>query len=66
MGKGSETGCSLGVVSEWAIWLVTKCLDVNEGKDTASRLVFGIEEGIEGQILLTSFQKSQGWHPSQC
>jgi hypothetical protein len=39
VGKGSETGRPLGIGSEWEIWLVTKCLDVNEGKDTASRLV---------------------------
>ena len=39
MGKGSETGRPLGIGSEWAIWLVTKCLDVNKGKDTASCLV---------------------------
>jgi hypothetical protein len=43
VGKRSETGRPLGIGSEWEIWLVTKCLDVNEGKDTASRLV---EEGI--------------------
>jgi hypothetical protein len=34
VGKGSETGRPLGIGSEWEIWLVTKCLDVNEGKDT--------------------------------